>query len=51
MARIAKRAEKVETLDNGAKLFHLPGGRIVEQVPGKTPYVVKAGDPKIWKRD
>lgn len=43
MKRIAARATSVETLKNGAKLYHLPNGRLVEEVPGKTPYVVKAG--------
>jgi hypothetical protein len=43
MKRIEARAESVETLENGAKLYHLPGGREVEQVPGKSPYVTKKG--------
>ncbi len=43
MKRIASHATSVETLKNGAKLYHLPNGREVEQVAGKTPYVVKAG--------
>jgi hypothetical protein len=45
MKRIAARATSVETLKNGAKLYHLPGGRDVEQVPGKSPYVTKQGTP------
>jgi hypothetical protein len=45
MQRIAARAESVETLKNGAKLYHLPNGREVEQVPGKSPYVTKKGTP------
>jgi hypothetical protein len=45
MKRIAARAESVETLKNGAKLYHLPNGREVEQVPGKSPYVTKKGTP------
>jgi hypothetical protein len=43
MQRIASHASKVETLKNGAKLYFLANGREVEQAPGKTPYVVKAG--------
>lgn len=50
MKRIADRAEKVETLKSGAKLYHLPGGRVIEQAPGHTPYVVDAGDSKLWPR-
>jgi hypothetical protein len=45
MKRIAARAESVETLKNGAKLYHLPGGREIEQVPGKSPYVTRKGTP------
>jgi hypothetical protein len=43
MKRIAAHATSVETLANGAKLYHLPGGREIEQVPGKSPYVTKHG--------
>jgi hypothetical protein len=45
MKRIAARAESVETLKNGAKLYHLPNGRVVEQLPGHSPYVTKKGTP------
>lgn len=45
MKRIASHASKVETLKNGARLYFLANGREVEQVPGKTPYVVRAGTP------
>jgi hypothetical protein len=44
MKQIASHATSVETLPNGAKLYHLSGGRIVEQVEGHSPYVVKAGN-------
>ena len=44
MKRIASHASKVETLKNGAKLYHLAGGREVEQAPGHTPYVVAKGN-------
>lgn len=44
LQRIASHATKVETLKNGAKLYHLAGGREVEAAPGKSPYVVKQGD-------
>jgi hypothetical protein len=44
MERISSRALRVVTLKNGAKLYTLPGGRQIEQVPGKSPYVVKAGN-------
>jgi hypothetical protein len=47
MARIAAHATSVETLRNGAKLYHLAGGREVEQAPGKTPYVVAKGTPVV----
>src|SRR5262249_50835415 len=43
MKRIASHATSVEPLPNGAKLYHLAGGRVVEQVEGHSPYVVKAG--------
>jgi hypothetical protein len=43
MKRIAAHATSVETLKNGAKLYHLPGGRVIEQVEGKAPDVVKKG--------
>jgi hypothetical protein len=42
--RIASHATKIETLKNGAKLYHLAGGREVEAAPGKSPYVVAKGD-------
>jgi hypothetical protein len=45
MKRIAARAESVETLKNGAKLYHLPNGRVIEQLPGHSPYVTKKGTP------
>jgi hypothetical protein len=45
MKRIAARAESVETLKNGAKLYHLPNGRVIEQVPGRSPYVTQKGTP------
>jgi hypothetical protein len=45
MKRIAARAESVETLKNGAKLYHLPNGREIEQLPGHSPYVTKKGTP------
>jgi hypothetical protein len=44
MKRIAAHATSVETLENGAKLYHLAGGRVIEQVDGHSPYVVKAGN-------
>jgi hypothetical protein len=44
MKRIAAHATSVETLKNGAKLYHLAGGREIEQVAGKSPYVVEAGN-------
>jgi hypothetical protein len=43
LARITSHATKVETLANGAKLYHLPGDREIEAMPGKSPYVVKKG--------
>jgi hypothetical protein len=45
MKRIAARAESVETLKNGAKLYHLPNGRVIEQLPGHSPYVTQKGTP------
>jgi hypothetical protein len=45
MKRIAARAESVETLKNGAKLYHLPNGRVIEQLPGHSPYVTSKGTP------
>lgn len=47
LQRLQKHATKVETLNNGAKLYHLPGGRLVEAAPGKSPYVVAKGN---WKK-
>jgi hypothetical protein len=44
MARIEAHATAVDTLRNGAKVYHLAGGRLVEQAPGKSPYVIKAGE-------
>lgn len=43
MKRIASHASEIKTLNNGAKLYYLAGGREVEQAPGRTPYVVKPG--------
>jgi hypothetical protein len=44
LKRIASHATTVETLDNGAKVYHLAGGRQVEAAPGKSPYVIVKGD-------
>jgi len=41
MKRIAAHAAKTETLKNGAELYVLADGKEIEQVPGKSPYVVK----------
>jgi len=41
MKRIAAHAEKTETLKNGAELYLLADGKEIEQVPGKSPYIVK----------
>jgi hypothetical protein len=43
MAQIRSHATSVETLKNGALLLHLKDGREIEQVAGKSPYVVVAG--------
>jgi hypothetical protein len=44
LKRIASHATTIETLDNGAKVYHLAGGRQVEAAPGKSPYVIVKGD-------
>jgi len=41
MKRITAHSTKTETLKNGATLFDLADGEVVEQAAGKTPYVVK----------
>lgn len=46
MKRIAGHATSSEKLKNGATLYHLADGAEIEQVEGKTPYVVKAATPK-----
>jgi hypothetical protein len=46
MKRIAAHAESSEKLKNGATLYHLADGAEIEQVEGKTPYVVKTATPK-----
>jgi hypothetical protein len=46
MKRIAAHATSSEHLKNGATLYHLADGAEIEQVEGKTPYVVKKATPK-----
>jgi hypothetical protein len=46
MKRIAAHSTSSEKLKNGAELYHLANGEEIEQVAGKTPYVVKAATPK-----
>jgi hypothetical protein len=46
MKRISAHAKSSEKLKNGAELYHLANGEEIEQVAGKTPYVVKAATPK-----
>lgn len=46
MKRIAAHASSSEQLRNGAELYHLTDGEEIEQVAGKTPYVVKAATPE-----
>ena len=46
MKRIGAHATSSEKLKNGATLSHLANGEEIEQVEGKTPYVVKAAPKK-----
>jgi hypothetical protein len=46
MKRISAHATSSEKLKNGAELYHLANGEEIEQVPGKSPYVVKAAPKK-----